>query len=211
MLWVVQTHTALMVHIVRKPHNGGEWMLLNDDKTWQEYFSMGVGSRQSGGKHVLFLDLDGYSKEQAERVAHGLISDYALSNCYIVRSSKGNHHLICLDLMEFEAVTKIGKDFAHGTWLKHRKKGRDYVLRITPKVLVDGKRILGDEDKPELVSVIKSPFSYRQKSNALRMVFQDVWKIEIQKDRQFDNSKEYRFHAYRMRFCTNGVIKKGGK
>ena len=193
-LWALTSlHQFSMAH-------GGEWM-FDEPIEWQEYFSIGVGSRQPNGKHCLFLDLDDYSKKQAEKVAQGVINDYAVSDCYIVKSSAGNHHLVSFDLMGFETVTKIGKDHAHGTWVKHRKKGRDYVLRITPKVEVTDGKIIGSGVKPKLVSIVKSPFNYRQKSNALRTVFQDAWGIRIQKDRYFDNSKEYKFHIYRMRFA----------
>ena len=181
--------------------------MCDESKQWQEFFSIGVGSKQTGGKHVLFMDLDSCSKSEAEKIANNIIDDFACGDCYVAESSPNNHHLVCLDLMSFDDVEKIAKDYSHETWLKHRKRGGDLVIRISPKVeVVDGK-IVGSGKKPKLVSIIKSPFSYRQKSNALRMIFQDMWNIAIPKDKQFNNTKKYRIHIYRMRFEKNG----GGK
>lgn len=165
----------------------------------QTFFSAGVGSKQAGGKHALFLDLDDHSKDDAQKVAKEIIHDYASSDCYIVESSKGNHHLVNFDLFSFSTVSKIAEDYAHEKWLEHRKRGGDFVLRTTPKVeIIDGK-IVGNKEKPRLVSIVKSPFMYREKSNSLRMIFSEVWGIEVPKDRMFNESKLWKLHVYRIK------------
>lgn len=187
-----------------------------------EYLCIGVGSKQRSGRHILFLDLDNTTKEQAERVAKSLISSVACSDCYIVQSSKvpkinvpvinegqTSHHLVCLDIFSFDEVQKIAKDFGHDQWAKFRGNAKDFVLRIGPKMKVM-KRVMAQEDpeifleevkgtQPKLVSVIHSPFKYRGKSNSMRRIFSAVWGFNIKKDNGFTDSTMFRFHCYRVR------------
>jgi len=179
----------------------------------EEYLCIGVGSKQRSGKHILFLDLDGNTKEQAELVAKSLISSVGCSDCYIVRSSKGNHHLVCLDMFLFKEVQTIAKEFGHDQWAKFRGEAKDFVLRIGPKMKVmrrennlgDVKVFLDEVDgtQPQLVSVIHSPFKYRSKSNAMRRIFSAVWGFNITKDSGFTDSTMFRFHCYRVRLKRN--------
>lgn len=173
----------------------------------EEYLCIGVGSRQRSGKHILFLDLDGHTQERAERVAKRLIANVGCSDCYIVRSSPGNHHLVCMDMFSFSEVQAIAQEYAHKQWAKFRGNAKDFVLRIGPKMQLmqrvkpQRKSFLREVEKtqPQLVSVIKSPFSYRSKSNSLRRIFSSVWGYSIKKDSTFTDSTQFRLHVYRLR------------
>ena len=185
----------------------------------EEFLCIGVGSRQRSGRHILFLDLDGNTKEQAERVAKSLISSVGCSDCYIVQSSVGNHHLVCLDIFFFSEVQEIARDFGHDQWARFRGNSKDFVLRIGPKMRVM-KRVMDDAEpevfleevdgtQPKLVSVIHSPFKYRSKSNSMRRIFSAVWGFNIKKDNGFTDSTMFRFHCYRVRLRKhkNGIDK----
>jgi hypothetical protein len=186
---------------------------LKSDGYDEEYLCIGVGSKQYSGRHILFLDLDGNTKEQAERVAKSLISSVACSDCYIIRSSKGNHHLVCLDMFSFMEVQKIAREFGHDQWAKFRGSAKDFVLRIGPKMKVmrrerpdgDVSVFLEEVDgtRPMLVSIINSPFKYRAKSNSMRRIFSSVWGHNIKKDSGFTDSTMFRFHCYRVRLKKN--------
>jgi hypothetical protein len=165
-----------------------------------EFLCIGVGSRQWSGKHICFLDLDGYSKKESEIVAKKLISSKGLSDCYIIQSSPGNHHLVCFDMMPFSEVLDIAETFGHQAWAKFRGRDKDFVLRISPKMKLEKGKFKPVKDTyPELVSVIRSPFSYRAKSNGLRRIFRNVWGYPIDKDDKFTDSRKVRFHLYRVR------------
>jgi len=189
----------------------------------EEYLCIGVGSKQRSGRHILFLDLDNTTKEQAERVAKSLISSVGCSDCYIVQSSEKDepiapntitkttksHHLVCMDIFRFKEVQKIAKEFGHDQWAKFRGESKDFVLRIGPKMQVmkserpngDVKTFLEEVDgtQPKLVSVIHSPFNYRSKSNSMRRIFSAVWGFNVKKDNGFTDSTMFRFHCYRVR------------
>ncbi len=172
-----------------------------------EFLCIGVGSRQyaksSDDSHVLFLDLDGHSKSQAEVVAKNLINTIACSDCYIVQSSEGNHHLICFDLFPFNEVKKIASIYAHKQWAKFRGDSKDFVLRVCPKMKIindDQKKMVSVEGtEPRLVSVVTSPYRYRKRSNSLRKFFQQLWNYKIPKDNSFNDDNKIRFHCYRVR------------
>lgn len=179
----------------------------------EEFLCVGVGSKQRSGRHILFLDLDNTTKQQAELVAKSLISSVGCSDCYIIQSSitdgKTCHHLVCLDMFSFKEVQKIAKEFAHIQWAKFRGSAKDFVLRIGPKMMAmqsirpdgDTKVYLEEVDgtQPKLVSVIHSPFKYRSKSNSMRRIFSAVWGFNIKKDSGFTDSTMFRFHCYRCR------------
>lgn len=174
-----------------------------------EFLCVGVGSKQATGKHILFLDLDDHDQAKAEKVARKLINAYGVSDCYIVRSSPGNHHLVCFDMLDFLLVKGVAKQYAHGQWAKFRGDSKDFVLRISPKLrLCDFsgvKRLVPvDDTHPVLVSKVESPFSNYPKSNSLRRVFQNLWGEKIKKDRYFTDSQKFRFHVYRVRLVPKG-------
>jgi hypothetical protein len=200
--------------------------LKSGDGYDEEYLCIGVGSRQRSGRHILFLDLDGTTKHQAELVAKSLISSVACSDCYIIQSSvkknKTSHHLVCLDVFTFKEVQKIARDLAHDQWAKFRGEAKDFVLRIGPKMQVmkreshDGDTKVFMEEvegtQPKLVSIVNSPFSYRSKSNSMRRIFSSVWGFNITKDSCFTDSTMFRFHCYRVRLKrSNGNIVKDVK
>lgn len=199
----------------------------------EEFLCIGLGSKQRNGMHILFLDLDKTTKEQAERIAKRLISSVGCSACFIIQSSKNdditNHHLVCFDIFSFKEVQKIAEEYAHSQWAKFRGDSKDFVLRIGPKMRIvkrksviskgdkeisDNERIVFEEVKgtePQLVSVIDSPFSYRSKSNSLRKIFSSVWGYSVAKDNSFTDSEMFRFHCYRVRLqhdSDNNIIKK---
>lgn len=169
------------------------------------FLAVGVGSLRPDEKHVVFLDLDDYSKEEAESIAKELISKVGVSDCYIVRSSPGNHHLVTLDIIDFNYVRRIAMAYGHDAWAKFRGMNEDYVLRVGPKLAVNEGRLVPVPDTlPTLVSVVKSPFSNYKKSNALRRVFRNVWGYQIPKDDNFDNDLRFRFHVYKIRMVGMG-------
>jgi hypothetical protein len=165
-----------------------------------EYLCVGVGSKQYNGTHALFLDLDSHSEHDAVGVAREIINNYAVSDCYIVRSSNNNHHLVCLDLFDFGDVKKIAEKYAHKAWSKFRGFAMDFVIRTSAKLeKVDTQLlpVLGTE--PFLACIVKSPFNYRKKSEPLRLYFSRKWEIDIKKDKNFTKANLHRFHVYRCR------------
>jgi len=163
------------------------------------YFAIGVGSVQTDERHVLFLDLDGYTKEECEDIARTIIGKVGVSDCYIVQSSHGNHHLVTLDLIEFKIAQRVAMKYGHKAWAKFRGMNEDYVLRVSPKIrIMDGKFEPIDATKPKLVSVIKSPFNYYDKSDSLRRIFENVWGYDIPKDDTFNSDMKLRMHIYRI-------------
>lgn len=166
----------------------------------QRYLAVGVGSVQHNEKHVIFLDLDGHSREQAESVARELINKIGVSDCYIVKSSQGNHHLLTFDIVDFKIAEKVAKLFGHAKWAKYRSMNEDYVLRVSAKLELKDREIHPvKETIPELVSVVKSPFSYYEKSNSLRKIFKNLWNHPIPKDMMFNDDNCFRTHLYQTR------------
>ena len=219
--------------------------MTKENQTYdEEYLCIGVGSRQRSGKHILFIDADNTTKCEAEQMAKEIISSVCCSDCYIIQSSKGNHHIVCLDLFSFNEVQKIAKRFAHGKWAKYRSEAKDFVLRTSPKMKLlpakqpanppthqpnnpptkqpTNQRVKGSQltsnglqstvngsidiqlkevkgTAPRLVSIVRSPYSYRRKSNSMRQLFSRLWGIEIKKDKMFTDNSFFRFHTYRVR------------
>jgi hypothetical protein len=171
-----------------------------------QYLALGVGSVQPDERHVMFLDLDGYEKDECESIAKELISNLGVSDCYIVQSSKiegrpTNHHLVCLDLVSFKLARKVAQAYGHEAWAKFRGMNEDYVIRIGPKVAIkDGRMMPVEGTMPKLVSIVKSPFNYNEKSNGLRKVFRNVWGYPIEKDELFNDDMAFRMHIYRLRY-----------
>jgi len=163
------------------------------------YLAIGVGSVQADERHVLFLDLDNYDQGECESIAREVISKLGVSDCYIVQSSQGNHHLVALDLIDFKKARRIARAYGHEAWAKFRGLNEDFVLRIGPKLSVtDGKLIPVEGTMPKLVSVVKSPFNYYEKSNSLRRIFRNVWGYPIEKDTMFNNDLRFRMHIYKI-------------
>lgn len=173
-----------------------------------EFLCLGVGSRQYSGKHVLFLDLDKTTVPECEKIARKLIRKYGLSTCYVVQSSVGNHHLVCLDALPFEQILGIAKQYAHKQWTKYRGKEKDFVIRISPKLklekIAETSVLMPVKDtQPMLISKVESPFNNYTKSNSLRQVFQNLWATKIKKDKYFGKSQRFRSHFYRVRLKPN--------
>ncbi len=146
---------------------------------------------------------------KSEKIARKLINLHGVSDCYIAKSSPGNHHLICFDMLDFSLVQKIAKQHAHRQWAKFRGKSNDFVLRVSPKLKLrefSGVRRLVPVEgtQPTLVSIVKSPFNNYSKSNSLRRVFQNLWGQKIHKDKHFTDSSKFRFHIYRVRLLPKG-------
>lgn len=165
-----------------------------------EYLCVGVGSLQENKKHSIFLDLDNHTEQEATHLARFLINNHCLSDCYIVKSSEGNHHLVCFDLLDFDEVEKIANKHGHKQWAKFRGRSGDFVLRISPKLKPEGKTLVPIKGtEPELVAIVKSPFNFNEKSNGLRIVFSSKWGIMIEKDDKFVGKGMARLHIYRLR------------
>lgn len=168
------------------------------------YLAIGVGSVQADERHVLFLDLDGYDQKECESIAREVISKLGVSDCYIIQSSPGNHHLVTLDLVDFNVARRLARAYGHEAWAKFRGMNEDFVLRIGPKIEVkNGKFKPVEETLPKLVSVVKSPFNYHEKSNSLRRIFRNVWGYDIKKDRLFNNDIAFRMHIYKISIVGN--------
>lgn len=165
-----------------------------------EYLCVGVGSLQENKKHAVFLDLDNHTEHESVYLARFLINNYCISDCYIIRSSEGNHHLVCFDLLDFDVIEPIANKYGHKQWAKFRGKSGDFVLRISPKLKPEGKNLVPVKGtEPELVSIVKSPFNFNEKSNGLRVVFSSKWGIMIEKDDKFVGKSMARLHIYRLR------------
>lgn len=175
-------------------------MLNMPDTDEETFIAIGVGSVQSDDRHAIFLDLDGYDKKECESIAREVINKVGVSDCYIAQSSPGNHHLVSLSLIDFKRARRIARAYAHAAWTKFRGVNEDFVLRVSPKFKVsDGKLIPVEGTTPELVSIIKSPFSYYEKSNSLRRIFRNVWNYNIPKDTSFNDDSAFRLHVFRIR------------
>lgn len=165
-----------------------------------EYLCVGVGSLQENNKHAIFLDLDNHTEAESINVARFLINNKAISDCYIVQSSKNNHHLVCFDLVSFNKAHEIAFQFGHPAWAKFRGYAKDFVLRITPKLLPEGKELKPVSDtEPVLKAIVKSPFNFNKKSEGLRLLFSAKWGINIAKDEQFIGNPSAKIHVYRLR------------
>ena len=171
------------------------------------FLAIGVGSVQRDERHVVFLDLDGYNREDSEAIARELIGKMGVSDCYIIQSSPGNHHLVSLDLVDFKDARKVAEAYGHEAWAKFRGMSEDYVLRIGPKLRIKKGKIKPlNNTMPRLVSVVKSPFAYREKSNSLRRIFRNVWGYDIPKDAMFNDDQKFRMHIYRIRMKGKGKV-----
>lgn len=163
------------------------------------YFALGVGARQWSGKSCTFLDLDKHTEEQAVEISKGLISHGAMSDFFVVQSSPNNHHLINLDLMDFKTVSKIAFRFAHREFVLARTRGKDFVLRVSPKLMIKNNKLTPVKGtNPKLIGVVKSPFHYRSKSESLRRFFSHIWDFPIKKDSKFTDSSKFRLHIFRL-------------
>lgn len=170
------------------------------DTSEETFFAVGIGSRQKDGRHCVFLDLDDYDQKECEDIARELIDKLAVGDCYIVRSSQNNFHLICFSLIDFKRARRIARSYAHYAWYRFRGAHKDFVIRVSPKLkLSDGKLVAVEGTTPELVSVIQSPFNYHEKSNSLRKIFKNVWDYHIPKDRMFNDDSAFKMHVFRIR------------
>jgi len=167
-----------------------------------EYVCFGIGSKQrNSSKHILFLDLDDTTLSEAKSIAKDIIAKDMVSDIYIINSSgDSNYHLVCFDLFDFDEVLKIISRYkTDRQWLRYRKKSKDFVIRISPKIDKNGEV----KDLPNLACIVRSPYAFRPKSNSARLVFQNAWGLKIKKDKKFNKSEIARLHVYRTR-----IIKK---
>ena len=175
-----------------------EYMQVGTSKK-ETFFAVGVGSRHPDNRHVLFLDLDDRTKDECELLAIELISKVGTSDCYIVQSSPGNHHLVSLDLVSFKKAHEIAKLFGHYAWARFRSMHKDFVIRVAPKLLYRGDKLIAvKETEPRLVSIVKSPFNYYEKSNSLRLLFSNLWRHPIKKDGMFIDDNRVKLHIYKI-------------
>jgi len=159
------------------------------------YLSIGVSNKTEDDKYVLFLDLDKTTKEQAIEIAIDIINQFHTSTIWIIQSSTGNHHLICLDKFDYNDFLKIANTYAHKEWVKYRSISRHFVLRISGRIHPDGLV----EDEPRVVAEIQSRFNEREKSNAHRLFMQKVYGLTIDKDKRFDSFTKVPVHFYQIR------------
>ncbi len=156
----------------------------------EEFFCSGVSSKTGERKHVVFMDLDGKNLGETIKLSARIMHKYCLSETYIIRSSFGNYHMICLDKFSFDDVYNILRKYAHGNWVKYRAKSKDFVLRLSVK---------GLKPEPQLVCKVESPYNIRKKSNAHRILLNKKYGARIRKDKYFDNSSKIKIHFYRTR------------
>ncbi len=163
------------------------------ERVAKEFFCSGVSSRAGEREHVLFMDLDGKSLDKTIKLTVELIHKYMLSDCYVIRSSFGNYHIICLDKFDFEDVYDILRKYSHGQWVRFRAESEDFVLRLSIK---------GMKPAPRLMCVVESPYTnqgLRRKSNAHRILMNKRYGAKIRRDFYFDETTRLKIHIYRTR------------
>lgn len=156
----------------------------------REMMCSGVSSLTGDGQHVLFLDMDGHSLDEAIKKSEEMIHKFLLSDCYIFCSSPNNHHLICLDKFDFKDVHDILKRYAHEQWVKFRSRTQDFVLRMSTK---------GEKPEPRMMCEVKSPYQMHDMSNAHRLLLNKRYDLRIRKTQLFDDNKKLKIHFYRTR------------
>jgi hypothetical protein len=209
---VIDNKRPMIKHVINECFNDALRNGKLGGKLKEELIAVGIGSKQKSGNHVLFIDLDGYSLKDSVLAARKIINNHACSTCYIIQSSKEtNHHLVCLDLFRYEDARNIAKQYGHDAWIKFRGYSKDFVLRVSPKILIKrddfGNLVSFDTVEgtvPFLSAIVKSPFSYRPKCNSLREIFSTIWDIKIEQDRNFTDDDTFRLHAYRIRNIVGG-------
>lgn len=139
---------------------------------------LGVSSKV-GRKHAFFLDLDKTSMITIKSIIKDLFWRYGLSDIYLIKSSPGNYHIITLDKMYFKDAIRIASEYADPEWIKFRKKSKEFILRVSPKCA---------NSKPELIAVKYAPTFKHIKSNAHRLLLNQIYNIGIKKTREFDNN-----------------------
>jgi len=144
---------------------------------------MGYSSKV-GKKHILMLDIDSCTKAQAENIAKRIITNYDTSDIYVIESSPNKHHLVCLDIFTWKNLFKIIKNFGDKEWLKHRGKTKNLVLRFSKKKTI-----------PRIKSCVKGKGT-RKRSNAHRLLLEAIYKVNIPKNKYFDNRAMVEIHIY---------------
>ncbi|GAG84373.1 unnamed protein product [marine sediment metagenome] len=153
-------------------------------------YCLGISSRVSlkgKKKHILMMDMDNCNVTRAVDISTKMMAKNRLSDIYIIESSKGKIHLICLDKFQWEELMKIIIPFSDANWIKYRSKSKQLVLRISPKE--------EKGEKPKLLYIVKG-LRKKVKSNAHRMILEKLYNIEIPKDEKYDDNSELRLHIY---------------
>lgn len=153
---------------------------------------LGVSSHAGYTKHVIMLDIDNCTEEQAISIAQNIILRSKTSDFFVIESSKGHYHLICLDKVDWETLNKMIKDYSDPAWLKYRGKSNNLVIRVSKK-----------KTMPKLRFQIQGK-GYRVKSNAHRLLLELIYDVAIKKDKYFDNSTKVELHVYETRRDNHG-------
>jgi hypothetical protein len=156
----------------------------------------GWTSRCKDGQHVLFFDFDGLSfDEMCDEIIHFLQPYFDLSTFYIFNSVKSNvaesrnFHAICLDkfslpdAVEIVSNSSCDKGFQKAPYLFRRKR---WVLRQTGK---------GERLAPKFILKIVRE-NNRFKSNAHRLVLENLHGVAIEKNKYFDDLNELNICSY---------------
>lgn len=154
---------------------------------------LGVSSHAGYKKHVIMLDIDGCTEKQAVSIAQGIILRSKTSDFYVIESSPGKWHLICLDKVEWDTLKRIIKDFVDAEWLKYRQMTNNLVLRISKK-----------KTMPKLRFQVQGK-GYRDKSNAHRLLLEMLYGVDIEKDKLFDQGSKVEMHVYETGRDKHGI------
>jgi len=135
----------------------------------------GMTSRCKDGKHVIFLDYDGLTKEEVFEEISFLQGYFELGNFYIFQNdSEESFHAICLDKFPlYEAIEIVSQTSADRGFKKAPLyfKKRRWVLRVAKK---------GERNKPVYLDVIRSKFDeLKESSTAHRLFMNSNYNLKI--------------------------------
>jgi len=147
-----------------------------------------VSSLCEDGKHIIIWDFDGEIKNESylykiENSLKSIANVFDLTDIYIF-SSRNGFNAVCLNKLDFNLIYSI-KDataFDDRKHLEHGLISSAWKLRI-------------GEDK-KYISFINNPNKVHISSNAHRIFFNKLFKMNIKKDKSFDNSKNFLVESY---------------
>jgi hypothetical protein len=160
---------------------------------WGVKNTIGLRNNTSDGKRLIFLDYDNtLYHEMLVPEARYLQEKYHLSDFYILKSSQkaNSYHAICLDKLDARTWMKVLSEASCDPNYKTAPLLFDckaWVLRVSPK---------GSSDAPKLITILKSPYQDRPKSNAHAVFLKFHYGVKIDDLSGLDSGENLCFLEY---------------
>ena len=165
-------------------------------------FAFGYTNQCINGSYVLFLDFDNVFPSYVYDNIKKVQKKFKLSDFYVFQSSANGYHAVCFDKVGYELLVKIMwyADVDEYFIVVPEEHKKHWILRLSRK---DGIPVIFTSKQP-------SPHKNYEKSNAHRILLNNLFSLDIAKDECFDSEtklhgafyplKKYLYKNARMGF-----------